>query len=142
MNNKIAKLIGCSLIGLLDLKVKSNGRVDTSTGDKTPQGLYLTIQRYIDETIKENTGDMEYYKVSINECNGDFEYDIDFLVKCKPGTYEKTMRKVWLDWRGSDESDIDENGDLWCDFTVINYPCTTQISYSDFTVLSKYLSVV
>lgn len=29
------------------LKVKRNGRVDTSWGDKTPLGLYRTIQRLV-----------------------------------------------------------------------------------------------
>jgi hypothetical protein len=42
--------IGAALIDLLGLKVKKNGRVDTSWGDKTPLGLYLTIQRVMGET--------------------------------------------------------------------------------------------
>lgn len=37
------KLIGERLIELLGLKVKANGRVDTSVGDKTPVGLSRTV---------------------------------------------------------------------------------------------------
>jgi hypothetical protein len=41
--------IGEKLIELLALKVKSNGRVDTSVGDKTPKGLFLTVKRFIED---------------------------------------------------------------------------------------------
>jgi hypothetical protein len=41
--------IGETLIEVLGLRVKSNGRVNTTWGDKTPLGLYLTVQRIIDE---------------------------------------------------------------------------------------------
>ena len=37
--------IGNDIINILFLKVKANGRVDTGWGDKTPLGLYLTLQR-------------------------------------------------------------------------------------------------
>lgn len=40
--------IGEKLIEVLGLKVKSNGRVDTSWGDKTPSGLSLTVKRIIE----------------------------------------------------------------------------------------------
>jgi hypothetical protein len=41
---------GEKLIEILGLRVKSNGRVNTKWGDKTPIGLYLTIQRIMEET--------------------------------------------------------------------------------------------
>lgn len=41
--------IGQRLIELLSLKVKSNGRVDTSVGDKTPLGLFKTVKRFIED---------------------------------------------------------------------------------------------
>ncbi len=41
--------IGLELIDLLHLKVKQNGRVDTSGGDKTPEGLGRTVARVIEE---------------------------------------------------------------------------------------------
>ena len=41
--------IGLEVIELLGLKVKENGRVDTSGGDKTPVGLALTLKRIFDE---------------------------------------------------------------------------------------------
>lgn len=41
--------IGNKLIELLALKVKSNGRVDTSVGDKTPMGLAKTVKRFIED---------------------------------------------------------------------------------------------
>ena len=41
--------IGLSIIKLLGLQVKENGRVDTTIGDKTPLGLTRTIQRIIEE---------------------------------------------------------------------------------------------
>ena len=42
--------IGNAYIDLVGLKLKPNGRVDTSWGDKTPQGLALTVMRITDET--------------------------------------------------------------------------------------------
>jgi len=42
------KAIGESLINMLNLKVKKNGRVDTSWGDKTPLGLALSVKRVLD----------------------------------------------------------------------------------------------
>jgi hypothetical protein len=36
--------IGVNLIALLGLKLKSNGRVDTKWGDKTPKGLARTVR--------------------------------------------------------------------------------------------------
>ena len=41
--------IGHDIINMLFLKVKKNGRVDTTWGDKTPLGLYLTLQRIMGE---------------------------------------------------------------------------------------------
>ncbi len=43
------RAIGDEIIEMLHLKVKSNGRVDTTWGDKTPLGLYLTLQRMMGE---------------------------------------------------------------------------------------------
>jgi hypothetical protein len=40
---------GEKLIEILRLRKKPNGRVDTAWGDKTPRGLYLTIQRIMEE---------------------------------------------------------------------------------------------
>ena len=37
------------LIEVLALRKKSNGRVDTTWGDKTALGLYHTLKRIIDE---------------------------------------------------------------------------------------------
>lgn len=37
--------MGLELIQLLGLKVKKNGRVDTSWGDKSPEGLARTVER-------------------------------------------------------------------------------------------------
>ncbi len=42
--------LGDKLIELLQLKVKDNGRVATSGGDKTPLGLALTVLRLIEES--------------------------------------------------------------------------------------------
>lgn len=45
--------LGLSLIQLLGLKVKSNGRVNTQDGDKSPEGLGRTIERlYYEETTR------------------------------------------------------------------------------------------
>ena len=38
---------GLDIIRLLGLKLKRNGRVNTQWGDKTPLGLYLTLDRII-----------------------------------------------------------------------------------------------
>ncbi len=50
MKGENVEKLGNQLIELLSLKVKSNGRVDTSEGDKTPIGLALTIMRKVDES--------------------------------------------------------------------------------------------
>jgi len=45
---------GVALGELLQLKKKrSNGRYNTTWGDKTPLGLYLTVKRFIEESEKE-----------------------------------------------------------------------------------------
>lgn len=51
-DNTLAEQIGNKLIELLDLRVKDNGRVDTSGGDKTPVGLARTVKRLIAEAEK------------------------------------------------------------------------------------------
>ncbi len=43
------KIKGSKIIEFLSLKVKKNGRVDTSWGDKTPLGLLLSLERIIKE---------------------------------------------------------------------------------------------
>lgn len=43
LNEETLRLIGTELISDLRLKVKSNGRVDLESGDKTPLGLARTI---------------------------------------------------------------------------------------------------
>ena len=50
-DNTLCEQIGNELIELLDLKVKENGRVDTSGGDKTPIGLAKTVKRLIEEGV-------------------------------------------------------------------------------------------
>lgn len=45
------KKIGEEIIELLDLKIKKNGRVNTSFGDKTPLGLGRVILRIIEESV-------------------------------------------------------------------------------------------
>ena len=57
-------VIGREIINLLGLKVKTNGRVDTSHGDKTPLGLYLTVKRYVDKVPNDlqNAKLFEQYK--------------------------------------------------------------------------------
>ena len=40
---------GNHIIDLLNLKVKDNGRVDTTDGDRTPLGLALMLKRYLGE---------------------------------------------------------------------------------------------
>jgi hypothetical protein len=42
---------GMRLIEVLGLKLKRNGRVDTSWGDKTPYGLALTVKRIVEEGL-------------------------------------------------------------------------------------------
>jgi hypothetical protein len=52
MNDMDAEIIGNRLISILGLKVKTNGRVDTAYGDKTPIGL----ARLIDNEIMDGNG--------------------------------------------------------------------------------------
>ena len=47
MDEKQAEKTGKRLIEILGLKVKANGRVDTTWGDKTPLGLALTVERIL-----------------------------------------------------------------------------------------------
>ena len=102
----------------------------------------LKVEKYNESDLVTAVEAMEYYKVSINERNGDFEYDIDCVVKCKEGKCDETMHELWINWRGGEERDIDENGELWSGSTSIGYPSTTKISHADFVVLEKYLSTV
>jgi hypothetical protein len=46
-DDNVATKAGNRIINLLGLKVKRNGRVDTSVGDKTPMGLARTIARFL-----------------------------------------------------------------------------------------------
>ena len=43
---------GNKIIKILGLRVKKNGRVDTSIGDKTPLGLGSTMMRYFEESLQ------------------------------------------------------------------------------------------
>lgn len=49
MNEKQIEQFGNEVIKLLSLKVKSNGRVNTNIGDKTPLGLGKMLIRYMKE---------------------------------------------------------------------------------------------
>lgn len=53
VREKVNEKTGNDLIEILQLKIKKNGRVDTTWGDKTPLGLALTVQRIIDNRIIE-----------------------------------------------------------------------------------------
>lgn len=46
-----SEALGLKLIEVLGLKVKKNGRVDTSWGDKTPVGLALTVESIVEESV-------------------------------------------------------------------------------------------
>ena len=50
-NDQLYEQVGNDLINLLHLKVKMNGRVNTSYGDKTPLGLAITVQRVVQPII-------------------------------------------------------------------------------------------
>ena len=47
MNQETADRLGREIIAFLSLRVKRNGRVDTTWGDKSPEGLARTLQRII-----------------------------------------------------------------------------------------------
>jgi|TARA_Y100000034_G_scaffold129767_1_gene186855 hypothetical protein len=47
-DDETADMVGKRLIAMLGLRVKTNGRVDTSIGDKTPAGLARTLLRFLD----------------------------------------------------------------------------------------------
>ena len=53
MTDAQAQTVGEQLIALLDLRVKTNGRVDTAGGDKTPIGLARTVKRAIDDELSD-----------------------------------------------------------------------------------------
>ncbi len=40
---------GQAIAELLGLELKKNGRYDTTWGDKTPLGLYLTVRRFVED---------------------------------------------------------------------------------------------
>ena len=40
---------GEMIVRVLGLRLKANGRVDTCWGDKTPLGIFRTVQRIINE---------------------------------------------------------------------------------------------
>lgn len=43
--------LGLKIIRILNLKVKKNGRVNTTQGDKTPLGLFRTINGIVNGTV-------------------------------------------------------------------------------------------
>ena len=47
MDDLRAQKIGEALIEILNLKVKKNGRVNTSWGDKSPAGLARVVERVL-----------------------------------------------------------------------------------------------
>lgn len=56
LSKERADKIGESLIEVLGLRVKKNGRVNTTWGDKSPEGLARTVERILawDNMPKEN----------------------------------------------------------------------------------------
>ena len=52
MSDEQAQKLGEQLIEVLQLKVKSNGRVDTSWGDKTPIGLGKTVEQIVKDSTQ------------------------------------------------------------------------------------------
>jgi len=56
---------GMAIIKLLGLTVKSNGRVDTDWGDKTPAGLYATLSRFFDSPFESYV--REYIEQQVKE---------------------------------------------------------------------------
>lgn len=52
ITDEVAEALGQRIIELFGLKVKPNGRVDTSGGDKTPIGLGKTVLRAVEEETK------------------------------------------------------------------------------------------
>lgn len=81
--------IGAKLIETLGLHTKTNGRVNTTWGDKTPLGLYLTVKRIIEEN--------ETFDKASNE--GDALRDLltDILHYCRSHdiSFERKLRAAW-----------------------------------------------
>lgn len=61
------KLLGEDLISMLSLKVKKNGRVDTSWGDKTPMGIGATVRRVVNESAPELLQENERLRAQLAE---------------------------------------------------------------------------
>lgn len=75
--------IGLGLIEVLNLKLKPNGRVDTSWGDKTPVGLSKVVNRILRRGWKMMcmacSKDFGHY---CSSCDPIINYDEGFCDKC------------------------------------------------------------
>ena len=85
---------------------------------------------------------MKYYIGQIEERNGEFDYQAEYLFATEedPDNYtEKTTKE----WRGGDKKDWDEYLlAYWCSGTLISNEGYKEVPKEDFEVLRKYITVL
>ena len=53
IDDTLAEKLGKTLAELLNLPLKKNGRYDTAWGDKTPIGLFRSVERVVNNDLPE-----------------------------------------------------------------------------------------
>jgi hypothetical protein len=82
----------------------------------------------------------KHYIATINELNGDLEYDTKYLFKTSECP-DKYNDKVASTWRGGNDYDEDAGG-YWSDNSLMSAGEWKEIPASHFAILKKYLSVL
>lgn len=83
----------------------------------------------------------KYYIATINELNGDLEYDTKYLFKTSECP-DKYNDKVASTWRGEGNGYDAEACGYWSDDNLISAGEAKEIPASDFAILKKYLAVL
>ena len=82
--------------------------------------------------------EIKYYIGTVNERNGDMEYDTQYLF-CTRGSPDNYSEKVTKNWRGGDVYDEEYDG-YWSDDTLMSNGGYKEVPKEDFDVLKKYLA--
>jgi len=85
---------------------------------------------------------MKYYIGKVEERNGEFEYQTEYLFATK-GDPDNYADKTTREWRGGSKGDWDEyHLGYWCSGTLIFNDGSREIPKDHFEVLKNYITVL
>ena len=87
------------------------------------------------------TQKQKHYIATINELNGDLEYDTKYLFKTSECP-DKYNDKVASTWRGEVDAYDEEAEGYWSDNSLMSAGEVKEIPASHFAILKKYLAVL